>query len=143
MAPRFLRVVGRHEAGCLARSCELPICTTIADGLAREFPATNNGRSVLLEPLRDVLIGGDLRLTSLLFLGVVGFVLLICCANVANLLLARAAGRATRARDTLRARRWSSTNRPSTAHRESRARGARWRTGRSRRRRHPQRHAVR
>jgi putative ABC transport system permease protein len=68
--------------------------TTIAAALERDFPSTNKGRSVLVEPLRDVLIGGDLRLTSLLFLGVVGFVLLICCANVANLLLARAAGRA-------------------------------------------------
>ena len=67
--------------------------TTVAEGLAREFPATNKGRSVGLEPLHDALIGGELRLTSMLFLGVVGFVLLICCANVANLLLARATAR--------------------------------------------------
>ena len=62
----------------------------VAGGLAREFPDTNAGRGVALEPLHDALVGRELRLTSMLFLAVVGFVLLICCANVANLLLARA-----------------------------------------------------
>jgi putative ABC transport system permease protein len=62
----------------------------VAAGLASEFPQTNKGRGVTLEPMHDSMIGRDLRLTSMLFLGVVGFVLLICCANVASLLLARA-----------------------------------------------------
>ncbi len=66
----------------------------IANGLAREFPKTNQGRGVALEPMHDALIGSELRRTSMLFLGVVGFVLLICCANVANLLLARGIARA-------------------------------------------------
>ena len=61
----------------------------VADGLAREFPQTNKDRGVVLEPMREALVGGELRLTSLLFLGVVGIVLLMCCANIANLLLAR------------------------------------------------------
>jgi putative ABC transport system permease protein len=90
---RVLHVVGRMKPGVSLESAHADM-SAIAAALASEFPSTNKGRSVLLEPLRDVLIGGDLRLTSLLFLGVVGFVLLICCANVANLLLARAAGRA-------------------------------------------------
>src|SRR5206468_11292340 len=62
----------------------------VAEGLAGDFPQTNKGRGVTLERMHESLIGSDLRLTLMLFLGVVGFVLLICCANVANLLLARA-----------------------------------------------------
>jgi putative ABC transport system permease protein len=66
----------------------------VADALAREFPQTNSGRGVAIQPLDSAVIGTDLRQTSVLFIGVVAFVLLICCANVANLLLARASARA-------------------------------------------------
>ena len=65
----------------------------VAAGLAQEFPQTNKGRSVSLERLHDSMVGTDLRRTSMLFLAVVGFVLLMCCANVASLLLARATAR--------------------------------------------------
>ena len=65
----------------------------VSEGLARDFPATNAGRSIAVEPLQGALIGRELQRTSVLFIGVVGFILLICCANVANLLLARASAR--------------------------------------------------
>jgi predicted permease len=89
----FLAVIGRLKPGVTLAAARSDL-SAVADGLAREFPETNKGRGIGLEPLRDALIGRDLRRTSLLFLGVVGFVLLICCANVANLLMARASARA-------------------------------------------------
>jgi ABC-type antimicrobial peptide transport system permease subunit len=46
-------------------------------------------RSVTIAPMHDELIRSELRLTTMLFLGFVGFVFLICVANVAGLLLAR------------------------------------------------------
>ena len=85
--------VGRMKPGVTVEGARGDL-STVADGMAREFPETNKGRGVAIEPLRDALIGSDLRLTSMLFLGVVGVVLLMCCANVANLLLARATSRA-------------------------------------------------
>ena len=84
-----LQVVGRVKPGITIKAAEADLAA-VAEELAREFPRTNKGRGVKLEPLHDSLIGSDLQLTSMLFLGVVGFVLLMCCANVANLLLARA-----------------------------------------------------
>ena len=85
--------VGRLKPGVTLEQAQADI-DTVAAGLAKEFPQSNTGRAVYLEPLHDAFIGRDLRTTSILFLGVVGFVLLICCANVANLLLARATARA-------------------------------------------------
>jgi putative ABC transport system permease protein len=85
----MLQVVGRMKPGVSIKAAEADL-GAVAYGLAREFPQTNKDRGVTLEGMHDSIIGSDLRLTSMLFLGVVGFVLLICCANVANLLLARA-----------------------------------------------------
>jgi putative ABC transport system permease protein len=84
-----LQVIGRLKPGVTLDAARRDL-SAVAEALAREFPETNTGRGVTIEPLHDAMIGSELRLTSLLFLGVVGIVLLICCANIANLLLARA-----------------------------------------------------
>lgn len=87
-----LQAVGRLKPGVAIEAAQADLAA-VADGLAREYPEFNKGRTVTLEPLRDTMIGSDLKTTSMLFLGVVGFVLMICCGNVANLLLARATAR--------------------------------------------------
>jgi putative ABC transport system permease protein len=81
--------IGRVKAGVTLDAAARDL-DTVAASLARDFPASLTGRGVTFEPLHDAVVGRELRLTSMLFLGVVGLVLLICCANVANLLLARA-----------------------------------------------------
>jgi putative ABC transport system permease protein len=90
---RIWQGVGRLKRGVTLESAQADL-SVIADQLAREFPATNKDRGVRIEPLRSGIMGPELQLTSVLLLGVVGFVLLMCCATVANLLLARAGVRA-------------------------------------------------
>ena len=90
---RSLEVVGRLKPGVTLESAHADLLV-IADQLAREFPATNKDWGITIEPLRTGIMGSELQRTSVLLLGVVGFVLLMCCANVANLLLARASVRA-------------------------------------------------
>jgi len=88
----FLRVVGRLAPGITREQAQTDM-DGIAAAIARERPEINRDRGIALQPLQEALVGRDLRLTSFLLLGVVGFVLLMCCGNVANLLLARTAVR--------------------------------------------------
>jgi putative ABC transport system permease protein len=89
----YMRVFGRLETGVTLEAAASDM-NAIAEAIAQESPATNRGHGVTLEPLRDALIGRELRLTALLLLAVVGLVLLLCCANVANLFMSRTTARA-------------------------------------------------
>lgn len=64
----------------------------IARNIERAYPKSNKGWSVNLQPMQETLVEGA-RLAVLVLFGAVGFVLLIACVNVANLLLAKAAAR--------------------------------------------------
>ena len=88
----IVMVVGRIKAGVPFDVAQRDL-TAIGKRHEALFPETNKGHQPTLQPLREALIGTEFRLTSLLLVGVVGFVLLMCCANVANLLLARTAAR--------------------------------------------------
>jgi len=89
---RFLQVVGRLKPGTSIDAARADL-SGLAETLAARTGAPSP-RRLTMSPMRELLIGRELRLTSILFLGVVGFVLLLCCANVANLVLARATVRA-------------------------------------------------
>jgi len=87
----YLSVVVRLREGVALAQAQTEL-TAIASSLEAQYPDTNTGRRVRAIPLHDDLVG-NIRPALLALFGAVGFVLLIACANVANLLLARASAR--------------------------------------------------
>ena len=85
------QVIARLRDG-VARESAASEMVTIAKRLEAEYPQSNTGKLIEIVPLREVIVGST-RSTLISLLGAVGLVLLIACANVANLLLARATAR--------------------------------------------------
>jgi putative ABC transport system permease protein len=87
----WLQVLGRMKPGIDRRAAQSEM-DTIAAALQRQYPDANAGIGVRLEPVHEEIVG-DVRQPLLILFGTAVLVLLIACANVANLLLARAASR--------------------------------------------------
>src|ERR1041384_5121424 len=88
---RYLNVIARLKPGATIEQARAEL-DAINQHLAQDYAETNTGWSVKVTNLRESMVG-SMRASLLVLLGAVAFVLLIACAHVANLLLARATAR--------------------------------------------------
>src|SRR6185503_17361135 len=89
---RYLRVLARVRPGAAVEAARTEL-ETVASRLEAAHPDTNGGWAVTVRTVHEAVVGSDLRRALFILLAVVALVMLIACANVAHLVLVRAAAR--------------------------------------------------
>jgi len=89
---QVLRAVGRLRQGVTFTEAQAEL-TNVAANLERQYPQYSRNITAYLTPVGEQIVGSEARRALWVLLGAVGFLLLIACVNVTNLLLARASAR--------------------------------------------------